>query len=71
MAINLICPACSTTIAAPDKAKGRRVKCPKCTTRFDANESRTAGGGGLQVWLLGGALAAIVLFCAVMVWLNN
>jgi predicted RNA-binding Zn-ribbon protein involved in translation (DUF1610 family) len=31
MSISVTCPSCGTVASAPDRAAGRRVKCPKCS----------------------------------------
>ena len=30
MPINMSCPSCGKTLAAPDTAAGKRAKCPSC-----------------------------------------
>src|ERR1700722_16859158 len=36
MSIHVNCPACRTTLNVPDHLLGKRVKCPECSTPFDA-----------------------------------
>ena len=34
MSIPVICPGCSSTATVPDRAAGRRARCPRCRTKF-------------------------------------
>jgi hypothetical protein len=68
MAIQLVCPICASKIAAPDKASGKRVKCPRCRSRFEM-AGNVAVANNRQAYAIGAALLGIVLFCALMMWL--
>ena len=39
MALSTQCPGCRTVLTVPDDAAGRRLKCPKCATRFTAGQA--------------------------------
>jgi hypothetical protein len=37
MSIHMLCPSCRCKVNAPDKAVGRKAKCPKCGSAFIVN----------------------------------
>ena len=41
MALTTKCPECQTVLNLPDGAEGRRLKCPKCATKFRAGTPET------------------------------
>lgn len=63
--IDFICPVCQTKMVVPNNVMGRKVRCPKCMTKSVAQEGARARINP-QVYILAGALLAIVVFCVVM-----
>jgi uncharacterized RDD family membrane protein YckC/DNA-directed RNA polymerase subunit RPC12/RpoP len=48
MPVKVRCPACSKVVAAPDKARGKAIRCPDCEARIrvPAGKSRSGGAKG-------------------------
>ncbi len=50
MPLQLSCPSCGATLRVGDDLLGRKVRCPKCSTTFQAEgaEPPAEGGAGHQ-----------------------
>jgi len=50
--MKIVCEGCRSTLRIPDHAEGRRVRCPRCKTKFEAPGSGSDLNETVSGWLM-------------------